>query len=307
MPYQFEFDTHTWIIENVKFDFLTHSESFLQRNAKGYEKPFHSHVYYELLFSASDGSAELFYDNQRRLLKQNDFVITAPYYTHRAAILDEESLLSFGFLFRLHDKKEASSQDLFRRLQNNVAGHNCIIGNGGKELGRICRQLREFSAATNVLDESSLVASFLLMLFRILRNLETEGLGERVLYVEPKDASSEKAARSRIPGEIASTINNLLSDSFTTDVTPEDIAASYYVSPKQVNRYIHNQYGKTFMQRKTQLRMDYAGQLLRESNLSIEAISEKVGYHSINSFYSAFKVYFGITPHSYRVGKEPIR
>lgn len=302
MLYDFQFDSYTWIIENVKFDFLAHSESFLQRGRDAGEKPFHSHVYYELLFSTADGSAEFFYENRRVTLLKNDFVITSPYYTHRAAIKDKENLLSFGFLFKSHDRRDAPGQDLYGLLQKSLGATQCIIGKGDGELGKISEQLRQFSSATEVLGEGSLVASFLLMLFHILRLVK--GQRQRLTFVEKKELSSE-TKRTRIPSEIASKINNLLSDSFMTDVTPEDISATYYISPKQINRYIFNQYGKTFLQRKTQLRMNYALKLLRESELSIEEISEKVGYNSINSFYSAFKVYFGITPHRFRMGEEP--
>ena len=306
MLYDFEYDSYNWIIENVKLDFLAHSESFVQRKKSEYEKPFHSHVYYELLFSTADDTAEFFYNNKRITLSKNDFVITSPYYSHRAVIKHEENLFSFGFLFKQNNQKEKPRQDLFALLNDAFSQNDCIIGRGDESLLGFCRQLRQYSDMPDAFGEGCLVASFLLVLFHILRYLKVgEHTGGCEFVRKAPEGARESGRSTRIPSEIASTINNLLSDSFTTDVTPEEISKTYYISPKQINRYIYNQYGKTFMQRKTQLRMNYALKLLRESDLAIEEISEKVGYHSINSFYSAFKVYFGITPNRCRMGDTP--
>lgn len=48
------------------------------------------------------------------------------------------------------------------------------------------------------------------------------------------------------------------------------------------------------------IRMMRAQQLLVETEEKIEVLSEKCGYASRQSFYRAFKRYFGITPNEFR-------
>ena len=304
MLYEFEFESYNWVMENVKMNFLAHSESFLQRWNEDYEKPFHSHVYYEVLFSMADYSAEFYYENRKVTLLKNDFVITSPYYPHRAIIRNRDKLFSFGFFFKPNSQKEKPRQDLHALLRDAFAQNDCIVGHGDAALESCCLRLKQYASVSDALGEGCMVASFLLVLFQIVERLQKDNGAGDFVFVRKGEGQAKLGGHStRIPSDIASVINNLLSDSFMTDVTPEDISRTYYISPKQINRYIHNQYGMTFLQRKTQLRMNYAMKLLRESPLSIEEISEKVGYHSINSFYSAFKVHFGVTPHRYREGE----
>lgn len=49
------------------------------------------------------------------------------------------------------------------------------------------------------------------------------------------------------------------------------------------------------------LRMKRASQLLQESNLSVTAIAEKLGYPSIHPFTRHFSAYFGVSPRQYRL------
>ena len=297
-----EFESSHWSVENVRLSLLTHRESFRQTPNENYEKPFHSHVYYELLYSAKDASADFLYENRRLTLAENTFVIIAPYYSHRTVIQHPESLFSLGFLFKKNNRTEGPSRDLYRLFRDTFASYDCIIGQGDEELATLCNRLKRFPSDGDILEEGGLSATFMLTLLHVVRLLQRV----RPLEKLEKPGAGENAApakhSTRIQSDLAAKINNILSENFMTDITPEELFHRYYVSPKQINRYIRNQYGQTFLQRKTYLRMTYAMQMLRESDLSIREISEKAGYHSINSFYSAFKTQFGTTPNQYRRG-----
>lgn len=51
------------------------------------------------------------------------------------------------------------------------------------------------------------------------------------------------------------------------------------------------------------LRMDYAGQLLRNSSLSVDEIADKLSYEYAQHFSIAFKKYTGLTPSEFKQGK----
>ena len=65
-------------------------------------------------------------------------------------------------------------------------------------------------------------------------------------------------------------------------------------------RVIKERNGKTPVQYITDLRMVYASNLLRNSELKILDISLMVGYEGLSYFVSTFKKYFGVSPSVYR-------
>lgn len=164
----YNFDCYRWSIENVGLDLLTHSESFRQWRSATDEKPFHSHVYYELLFASADDSAEFFLEDRQVTLNRNAFVIVSPYLTHRAMPGRGGELFSLGFLFRPNHRKTPAGQDLYRLFCEVFPGSGCIVGKGDETLAGLCRQLKRYSGAQNSLDEGSLVAAFLLVLFHVM-------------------------------------------------------------------------------------------------------------------------------------------
>ncbi|GAB3512349.1 AraC family transcriptional regulator [Spirosoma knui] len=52
------------------------------------------------------------------------------------------------------------------------------------------------------------------------------------------------------------------------------------------------------------LRMDYAGQLLRNSALSVDEVADRLSYEHANHFSLAFRNFTGLTPSQYRQGKS---
>ncbi|GAB3992701.1 AraC family transcriptional regulator [Spirosoma daeguense] len=52
------------------------------------------------------------------------------------------------------------------------------------------------------------------------------------------------------------------------------------------------------------LRMDHAGQLLRNSALSVDEVADRLGYEHAQHFSIAFKKYTGLTPSHYQQGKS---
>jgi AraC-like DNA-binding protein len=72
------------------------------------------------------------------------------------------------------------------------------------------------------------------------------------------------------------------------------------MSTRELQRYLLENYNKTFIELKNEARMSYAKNKLLYTNLSITEISELIGYSSIEHFTNAFKRYFGLSPLKYR-------
>ena len=95
-------------------------------------------------------------------------------------------------------------------------------------------------------------------------------------------------------------IDRLLAKSYKTDIGLNEIAESLYLSPKRLSVVIKSVYGKGFKQLKSEMRIQYAKQLLKESDMTVAVISQSVGYKSIRGFLLAFEEQTRMTPTEYR-------
>ena len=68
----------------------------------------------------------------------------------------------------------------------------------------------------------------------------------------------------------------------------------------QTQRILQQNFGKTFSQKLMEARMAAATQFLANTDLSVTAISERLGFSSIEHFSSAFRREMGLSPRRYR-------
>ena len=78
------------------------------------------------------------------------------------------------------------------------------------------------------------------------------------------------------------------------------LAERFNYSPAYLSIFFKEQMGTNFSAYVDVMRMEHSIHLLRETNLSITEISDRVGYNSSNSFCRAFKRIFDISPGQYR-------
>lgn len=83
-------------------------------------------------------------------------------------------------------------------------------------------------------------------------------------------------------------------------VTLQEIAAFFNYSERKIQRLVISVTGINFSANILRLKMDQAGRLLMQSDMSVTAIAEKVGYTDSRNFRRLFKKYYGMTPTKYR-------
>ncbi len=81
--------------------------------------------------------------------------------------------------------------------------------------------------------------------------------------------------------------------------TLNDIASMLYMTSQTLRRQLASA-GVSFQKLKNELRCDMAMDFLKFPELTIEEVSEKVGFSEQSTFYRAFKKWTGITPGEYR-------
>ena len=83
-------------------------------------------------------------------------------------------------------------------------------------------------------------------------------------------------------------------------VTLNELAEKFHVSVPYCSKLVKSITGKTFSNLLTEIRLQQGEQLLLYSQLSVEDISDKVGYKNSESFIRAFRRLYGDTPSQYR-------
>ena len=63
-----------------------------------------------------------------------------------------------------------------------------------------------------------------------------------------------------------------------------ELASNINVSTRQFQRLMQTNYGFTAEKMLRKIRMDHAGELLKGTQLTVEDISDKVGYESVNIY-----------------------
>jgi len=146
-----------------------------------------------------------------------------------------------------------------------------------------------FSIALNELSKKDfgyneiIVSMFKTIIVRILRNEKI--VGERLSHWDLDNHQYD--------------IDNIIRNEFNT-ITIEELAKRLFLSVRELQRYLLENYNRTFIELKNEARMSYAKNKLLYTNLSITEISELIGYSTIEHFTNAFKRYFGLSPLKYR-------
>lgn len=83
-------------------------------------------------------------------------------------------------------------------------------------------------------------------------------------------------------------------------VTLSQLADRFGSHPNYLSGLLHRETGRTFSQIAAQQRMERAKLLLGSTTLSVEEISQMVGYADTSNFYRAFRSPFGSSPSSLR-------
>ena len=92
----------------------------------------------------------------------------------------------------------------------------------------------------------------------------------------------------------------LIRSSYQRDITLSDVAEAIHISPYYLSHIFKEELGFTFLEYLTNVRMEYAKQMLVNTKKSITDIAQSVGYNDAGYFSKVFKKQCGVTPNAYR-------
>lgn len=125
---------------------------------------------------------------------------------------------------------------------------------------------------------------------------------ELLLYLLQMPMERSKPLREYQWGlvEIVHKIHDQLTLDMDKRITIEELSRQYGVNPTTLKAVFKSVYGNSLAAHMKEHRMEYAAQLLRETEDSIAQISQKTGYESQSKFTIAFKAAFHMLPREYR-------
>ncbi|KRE68885.1 response regulator [Paenibacillus sp. Soil750] len=95
-------------------------------------------------------------------------------------------------------------------------------------------------------------------------------------------------------------ITHLIDNSFSRQLTIEDLAKQVYLSPNYVRTLFKEKTGETILEYLTRIRIHHAAELLKDKSKKIHEIAASVGYENVSYFCSVFQKFKGTTPNEYR-------
>lgn len=136
--------------------------------------------------------------------------------------------------------------------------------------------------------------SLKILLLDLLLFMKRKSENSNINFFQYPNALHEKIS------QISLFINSNYYDSLTLDI----ISKKFNISPWYFSRTFKEITGFTFIEYLNRIRIKEAQNLLKNSNLSIEEITGKVGFDSSTHFGRTFKSLVGISPLKYRKSKR---
>lgn len=101
---------------------------------------------------------------------------------------------------------------------------------------------------------------------------------------------------TKLDNGIAHELKDYLSGNFLGEHTISHLARQFGVNTNKLMSLFKKTFGKSIFEYISELRMEYALQLLRDNNLRIVDVSRTIGYKNPNHFSTAFKKHYGMAP-----------
>ncbi|TDG00790.1 helix-turn-helix transcriptional regulator [Paenibacillus piri] len=116
----------------------------------------------------------------------------------------------------------------------------------------------------------------------------------------------ETVANQQQPNLLNFNINKakrIIDEKYGEPITLQSVADELSIHPVWLSRLFKKETGQNFLDYLTEIRIEQAKVMLRDTSLKIYEIALRIGYQEIQYFGKIFKKRTGITPKEYRYGK----
>lgn len=254
----------------------------------------HGHTYYEVVYIFS-GHCINFSGNQIFNLEKGDFMILAPNTNHAISAFNEDCRLvnimiratTFLEIFFKSFSESNILHSTFKNVFNNNNTNTFILFHTKQDdiIQYLNVQLLEETQKLSINNEK-IRESLLQMMFI---QLESRHSGHSEVFSDDVINANKDV----------SLMLNFMNIHYNT-VKLSDLSIFFGYSERQISRILFSQTQKSFSEHIISIKMNKAVYLLKTTSLTVDEISEIVGYSTTYGFRKKFKDFFEITPSEYR-------
>ena len=253
---------------------------------------FHEHAFFEIIYVLSGSCIQHFQEKNIRLLK-GDLCLMAPNVKHGIEVKDDSVILNILvrystfmdiFMNTVRDKTQISQFFLSNIYSQKKLSHMLFHTKGDPVIRNYILDMYMEQLQPDEFSDR-IICSFLTIFFTQL--------------VRRHKKSMEIPGTRLKKGTFEDTIINYMIENYK-EISIEQVAEHFHFSRQYCSRLIKEICGCTFSELLTNIRMRQGENLLAFTTLSIEDISEKVGYKNPETFIRVFKKSAGCTPTDFR-------
>ncbi len=252
----------------------------------------HVHTLYEI-HCISMGTGILYTPSERFEMSAGTTCMTGPGIYHGQTSEIEGSMDEYCLRFTIEHSPTVGADDSENKLIESIAAHPFFITKDNIGCLSLIKNMLDESYAQLPGFKMKLICLFGEFLINIGRFCEGAVTSERI--IQPLIEIGEIDLKSKLDTYFF----------FYDDPIPiEKIISDMHITRRHFSRLMQKYYGMSYMEKITELRINYAKQLLISSNESIASIAEQIGYGTQQQFIQKFKLITGMTPKEYRQNRS---
>ena len=262
-----------------------------------------------ILYAVTDGELQLEVNGRAETLLAGDIRLFAPgtaqrpvkssyctyYYLHVAPDITVEKEGSADSLLPSVRQKHAVFQtasifdtDCYRAFTVFVPSFLHITDRGTWGYLIDLLERNKTALAPRTLEHRLALSHEIANLFLKLEELAVQGLR--------KEERGTRGSTYRLAMKIA----RYIEENYPSPITGDDIEKNFFISFDYANRILGTLLHQSIIQYRNRLRIDAAKSYLRLSDMSLQEITERIGFEGESYFCRIFKKYEGLTPTQYR-------
>jgi Response regulator containing CheY-like receiver domain and AraC-type DNA-binding domain len=134
-----------------------------------------------------------------------------------------------------------------------------------------------------------------------VRTLETASLlGKDRVINHTEGLYFEKDSKAGRPKGIVAEVMDYIRQNYHKDLTLKLLAELFYLNPLYLGQIFKKDTGESFNDFLARVRIENAVRLLKNTNLKVYEIAEKVGFKELQYYYKTFKSITGASPTAFR-------
>lgn len=282
-------DSHISIEKHLKgIDAVDQQDIFLVGHRMSQDTPHHSHNFYEII-CILNGVIENCTSSKSFYMNSGDICIMNLASSHSLKAVDPDAII-FNICIKMDEMQHGTFRNLYR--SDNFLG----------------TFLRENDNLDYLYFPSSHKHNLAGLIQIILTTYARAGaatpflLASEILQLFAELLEFDEYSYYGIDDKVLSILGYIEANYQTTSLAA--VAKQFNYSESYLSKYIKKHTGRQITKIITEKRMENAGLLLQNTDLSINNIASEVGYQSYSHFHKIFKDWYNETPLTYRTNVE---